>query len=54
MNIKSLIEEIHGVWKVAKKPDWEETKQMVLVTLSISLMVGLFGLLIFVVVQYII
>jgi|GEM_PF-4582418 len=53
MNIKNLFEELHSVWKVAKKPDWEETKQMVLVTLIISLMIGFFGLLIFVIIQYI-
>ena len=50
-NIKKLVEELVEVWNVARKPSWEETKQMVTVTLLISLVVGLIGLAIFLIIR---
>ena len=53
MKLKEMINELYSVWKIAVKPSWEETKQMVLVTLLISLIIGFIGLLIFVIINYI-
>ena len=50
--IKKLIDELYGVWKVARKPTWEETKQMVITTLLISIIVGIIGLIIFILIEY--
>lgn len=50
--IKKLIDELYGVWKVARKPTWEETKQMVITTLLISMIVGIIGLIIFILIEY--
>jgi len=49
--VKALINELIEVWNVARKPSWEETKQMVTVTLLISLIVGAIGLIIFLIIQ---
>jgi protein translocase SEC61 complex gamma subunit len=50
-NVKKLVEELMEVWRVARKPSWEETKQMVTVTLLISSIVGVVGLVIFLLIQ---
>lgn len=50
--IKKLIDELYGVWKVARKPTWEETKQMVITTLLISIIIGIIGLIIFILIEY--
>ncbi|HIP66736.1 MAG TPA: protein translocase SEC61 complex subunit gamma [Candidatus Nanopusillus sp.] len=50
--IKKLIDELYSVWKIARKPTWEETKQMVIITLLISMVVGFIGLVIFILIEY--
>lgn len=52
--IKELFNELKSVWKLSKKPTWEETRQMVIVTIIISLLVGMLGFIIFVLINYLI